>query len=402
MVDFASMLSPEARERLEGLAKDRHIRTLGEWRAEDESRGYYRLLPHLSPDLQSLCFGQPCCYDLEGLRQHVVPRMIADGSVDCRFVYDAGGRNHRDVAGVGVTKAQFLDIYHEVLVRRSSASLAERSETVQTGTCCPDLSEWDRFRRQQYRPNLAALECVVGECRSCPHGSTRQRLVFDRGDMEAEIAVVGEAPGEDEDRVGEPFVGAAGELVERILRKTAEYAVTECKFAAPPTFYITNVLKCRPPDNRLLSVGKNWGADVSECRHHLFAQLRLLPRLRVIVALGRVAAQVLMNTNESISYLRQLQHDRYAAAIAGGNDAPFLTAADRATSFGCPDVRGGLVVVPTFHPSYLLRQPHRVDLRQQCWADMQLAVWHLHAHQQQQQQRAERAKARKEVENGQS
>lgn len=126
----------------------------------------------------------------------------------------------------------------------------------------------------------------VQACRACAHGSTRKQVVFAKGDPLSSLCFVGEAPGAEEDETGLPFVGDAGKLLDKQIAAMREYAAgIGVDFPASP--YVCNVLKCRPPGNKLLSDG----SDIAACSAHLWTQLRLLPNLRVIVALGKDAAQ---------------------------------------------------------------------------------------------------------------
>ena len=133
----------------------------------------------------------------------------------------------------------------------------------------------------------------VQACRACAHGSTRKQVVFAKGDPLSSLCFVGEAPGAEEDETGLPFVGDAGKLLDKQIAAMREYAAgIGVDFPASP--YVCNVLKCRPPGNKLLSDG----SDIAACSAHLWTQLRLLPNLRVIVALGKVASLTLLGATE--------------------------------------------------------------------------------------------------------
>ena len=159
---------------------------------------------------------------------------------------------------------------------------------------------------------LARIREELGECRRCPLAESRTRIVFGSGNPLARIMFVGEGPGEDEDRVGEPFVGRAGKLLTNIIEKGMQIKRSDC--------YIANVVKSRPPGNRAPQP-----EEVAACLPFLLAQIRAI-RPSVIVALGAVAAHALLQTETQISKLR-------------GNFLQFE----------------GIPVMPTFHPSYLLR-----------------------------------------------
>lgn len=177
----------------------------------------------------------------------------------------------------------------------------------------------------------SALAAQVEACRACALGSTRQHSVFGSGALSAQWLLVGEAPGAEEDREGEPFVGRAGELLDSILRAVG--------IDRGRDVIITNVLKCRPPGNR-----NPEPQEVDRCESHLWAQIGLLePRL--VVVMGRFAAQSLLKTEASIASLRGRVHQ--------------LMVRDRA-----------LPAVVTYHPAYLLRNP--AD-KAKAWEDWCLA-----------------------------
>ncbi len=174
-----------------------------------------------------------------------------------------------------------------------------------------------------------ALRQSVAECRLCPLHSTRTQTVFGVGNHAADWLIIGEAPGKDEDLRGEPFVGRAGQLLNAMLRAVG---------LRREQVYIANILKCRPPNNR-----DPRPEEVVCCEPYLARQIALV-RPRVILALGRIAAQNLLNTDTPIGKLRGTAH-RY-----GDTDIP---------------------VVATYHPAYLLRSP--LDKRK-AWSDLQLAL----------------------------
>ena len=136
----------------------------------------------------------------------------------------------------------------------------------------------------------AALKATVSRCVSCGLCKTRQQTVFGSGDETADIMIVGEAPGAEEDARGEPFVGQAGRLLDNML---PAIGMTRAK-----QIYIANVLKCRPPGNRDPA-----SAEVAACSPHLLRQIALI-QPKVIVAMGRFAAQTLLATDASIASLR--------------------------------------------------------------------------------------------------
>lgn len=172
---------------------------------------------------------------------------------------------------------------------------------------------------------LAALRQEIGPaCTRCKlHTLGRRQVVFGVGSAQARLMFVGEAPGEDEDKQGEPFVGRAGQLLTKII---------EAIGMTREQVYIANVIKCRPPGNRNPEPD-----EVDTCEPYLFRQIAAI-QPRVIVALGKFAAQSLLRTTEPITRMR-----------------------GRVFEF-----RGALLV-PTFHPAYLLRNP---PAKREVWEDM--------------------------------
>jgi uracil-DNA glycosylase len=172
------------------------------------------------------------------------------------------------------------------------------------------------------------LRAAVAACTLCGLASTRTQTVFGVGDTAAKWLVVGEAPGAEEDRQGEPFVGRAGQLLNSMLRAIG---------LAREQIFIANILKCRPPGNR-----DPQRAEVSCCLPYLERQIELLsPQIMLVV--GRIAAQSLLQTDVPLARLRQ-----------------------RAHAFG----RSQLPMVVTYHPAYLLRTP--ADKRK-AWEDLKFA-----------------------------
>ena len=178
----------------------------------------------------------------------------------------------------------------------------------------------------------ATLQATVASCRACGLCESRKNTVFGAGDTQADWMVVGEAPGENEDRQGEPFVGAAGQLLDNMLRAVGRSR----SGAGDQGAYIANVLKCRPPANR-----NPLPAEVTQCEPYLARQVALL-QPRLILAMGRFAVQALLKTNEPIGKLRGQVHQYQ-----------------------------GVPVIVTYHPAYLLRTP--TD-KAKAWADLCLAM----------------------------
>jgi uracil-DNA glycosylase family 4 len=174
--------------------------------------------------------------------------------------------------------------------------------------------------------SLAAVQGVLGPCTRCKlHGQGRQKIVFGVGNPRADVMFVGEGPGADEDRVGEPFVGAAGQLLTKIIENGMGLQRAQV--------YIANVVKCRPPQNRDPEPD-----EVEACEPFLLAQIRLV-QPRVLVTLGRPATHTLLRTTAPISRLR-----------------------GKWTHFN------GIPLMPTFHPAYVLRNPAE---KRPVWEDIQ-------------------------------
>lgn len=177
---------------------------------------------------------------------------------------------------------------------------------------------------------LGELEASLQGCTRCELSRERNTIVFGSGNPNAELVLVGEAPGREEDRQGSPFIGDAGRLLDRIL------------FAMQLTrddIYICNVVKCRPPGSRDPET-----EEVQTCEPFLKRQLELI-KPRMIVTLGRFAAQVLLQTKEPISQLRGDWHEYQ-----------------------------GFPLMPTYHPAYLLRSPSG---KKDVWSDMKQVMQRL-------------------------
>lgn len=177
---------------------------------------------------------------------------------------------------------------------------------------------------------LAAIRADLGDCQRCRLCEQRQQIVFGAGSERARLVLVGEAPGREEDRQGEPFVGEAGKLLERILL-AMELRREEV--------YICNVIKCRPPKNR-----DPRPDEIDTCQPFLIRQLQAI-RPGVIVTLGKFAAQTLLRSEAPISRLRGKWQDFQ-----------------------------GIPLLPTFHPAYLLRNP---EAKREVWEDMKQVLQQL-------------------------
>ncbi len=163
----------------------------------------------------------------------------------------------------------------------------------------------------------------VAVCKACPLYSSRKNTVFGEGNLHTDLMFIGEAPGGDEDKQGRPFVGKAGQLLTRIINAMG---------LEREDVYIANVIKCRPPFNR-----DPEPEEISACWHFIERQIDLIKPL-VICTLGRISTKTILMTTEGISKLR-------------GRFGEYK----------------GIKVMPTFHPSYLLRNP---GAKKQVWEDM--------------------------------
>jgi len=184
------------------------------------------------------------------------------------------------------------------------------------------LSEIPRPPSPSKAARLAAL---------CPLSGTRTQVVFGSGNPEARLMFIGEAPGFEEDKQGRPFVGAAGQLLTKIIQAMK---------LTREDVYIANCLKCRPPDNR-----NPLPTEIATCSPILKKQIEII-QPQIVCALGKFAAQTLLSTDEPISRLR----------------GRFF------------DWQDGIRLIPTFHPAYLLRNPADKKL---VWEDMKKIMQEL-------------------------
>ena len=171
----------------------------------------------------------------------------------------------------------------------------------------------------------------ISLCKECELGNTRNNFVFGTGDPNADLMLVGEAPGEKEDCEGEPFVGRAGKLLDKILR-----AINKNRKKG---VYITNVLKCRPPNNR-----DPLPSEVSKCEPYLLKQITMI-QPKLIVALGRISGKTLLKKDIPLKNMREMIHNYH-----------------------------GIPLKVTYHPAALLRNP---NFKKYAWEDFQWVRDHL-------------------------
>jgi DNA polymerase len=177
------------------------------------------------------------------------------------------------------------------------------------------------------RPTLPQVREELGDCTRCKLHAGRTQIVFGVGNPKAKLVFVGEAPGADEDAQGEPFVGRAGQLLTKIIQAMG---------LQREDVYICNIIKCRPPSNRTPE-----SDEILACQPFLLKQLQAIGP-QFVCALGGPAAQTLLQTKEPISRLRGKFYDFH-----------------------------GIPLLPTFHPAYLLRNPHE---KKTVWEDMKLLL----------------------------
>lgn len=233
-------------------------------------------------------------------------------------------------------------LYHECreLISQSRETLNDLTEwgfeTVASADLeqlpvCPLGPSRDSAGSAACRPEtLEELGARLQDCRLCPLCEKRHKVVFGGGNSQADLVLVGEAPGSEEDQQGIPFVGEAGQLLERIL-----FAMKLSR----QDVYICNVIKCRPPNNR-----DPQSDEIAACEQFLKQQLAAI-RPRLIITLGRFAAQTLLQTKEPISKFRG-HWQEYA----------------------------GIPLMPTYHPAFLLRNPAG---KRDVWEDMKQVMHRL-------------------------
>ena len=213
---------------------------------------------------------------------------------------------HREQQRRAYLQAMGIDVW----VRRDA------EESGDPGACAPiaDGIDWPELRQR-----------VTG-CTRCALAQSRTNTVFGVGNEAADWMIIGEAPGAEGDRQGEPFVGRAGKLLDQML-----FAIGESR----ESVFIANILKCRPPNNR-----DPKPAEASACRDYLDRQIQLV-QPKIILAVGRIAAQNLLGTDEPVGRMRGRTYDL-----------------------------DGIPLVVTYHPAYLLRSPSQ---KQKSWSDLCLA-----------------------------
>jgi DNA polymerase len=216
--------------------------------------------------------------------------------------------------------------------RSSSTAIRPRAERRSAPSPLPSHAEARSRPGGVDTMDWRSLRAAVAGCTACKLCETRRQTVFGVGHEAAHWMIIGEAPGEQEDRQGEPFVGKAGQLLDNML-----HAVGLTRQPATPErqVFIANTLKCRPPGNR-----NPEPEELAQCEPFLRRQIALV-RPRIIVAMGRFAVQSLLRTSDAIGRLRGRAH-----------------------------VYEGVPLVVTYHPAYLLRNPQD---KARAWEDLCLA-----------------------------
>ena len=225
------------------------------------------------------------------------------------------------------------------IVSENTRAKAPAAQTTMEAAARPAATVTEeQARRARHIATLdwPALRAEVEQCRACSLCDSRKQVVFGTGHLQAHWMVVGEAPGEQEDLQGEPFVGASGQLLDNMLRALGLTRAADGEQPAAQRVYIANTLKCRPPRNR-----NPEPAEMLQCEPFLVRQIELI-RPRLILAMGRFAVQALLRSSEPVGKLRGKVH-RYQ----------------------------GVPLVVTYHPAYLLRN---LPDKARAWDDLCLAA----------------------------
>ncbi|MEZ4273450.1 MAG: uracil-DNA glycosylase [Myxococcota bacterium] len=227
-----------------------------------------------------------------------------------------------DLKGIRAQAAALLRFQGELGLQGLDISLAQEGARAAADPAPPAVTPG--------RTSLATVRATLGDCQRCKLAAGRTHIVFGVGNPEARLMFVGEGPGRDEDLQGEPFVGAAGQLLDKMIQAMG---------LKRTDVYIANMVKCRPPQNR--DPEKD---EIAACEPFLIQQIVAI-QPEVVVALGRCAAQSLLRDTTAISRLR-----------------------------GTWRSYQGIALMPTFHPAYLLRSPEQKRL---VWQDLQNVMQRL-------------------------
>ena len=222
-----------------------------------------------------------------------------------------------------IDQARMQDALQRLSERREQTGSSTTADPFQSSTAIHQTPEFE---------SLEAHRQTICNCVACPLGTTRNKFVYGVGNTNADLMFVGEGPGAEEDRRGEPFVGRAGQLLDKILAAMQ---------LSRDEVYIANVVKCRPPNNR-----DPLPEEMNTCMPYLREQIRLI-KPKILCALGRIAGQALLNTSTPLGKLRGQWHQFE-----------------------------GIPLLVTYHPAALLRFQ---QYKKPTWDDMQLIMAKLRA-----------------------
>lgn len=250
------------------------------------------------------------------VKKDELPGYIAETAIP-----ETKGNNTGKLAEVQSKVDKFIQTA-QPLNNREEKPKADTVATIQNSKIIPIenkelITSWD------------TLTDLINNCTKCRLCNSRKNYVIERGNREADWMFIGEAPGENEDIQGVPFVGAAGQLLDKML--------AACKLDKNQDVYICNTVKCRPPQNRNPELD-----EISACNNYLLSQIKLV-KPKLIVILGRIAAHTLLKTTQATSKLRGQVHY----------------------------LEDNIPVIVTYHPAYLLRNP---AAKKDAWEDLQLAM----------------------------
>jgi uracil-DNA glycosylase len=249
-------------------------------------------------------------------------RELAEIAASLRAYLEA----HVDAGGMGIPRAPRARKPTETAAPRVDPAPAPRVEPPAPVEAAPAKAP----------RALEVIRAEVESCTKCALGATRTNTVFSRGNPEAKLCFVGEAPGADEDAQGIPFVGRAGQLLDKMIQAMG--------LDPEKDVYVCNIIKCRPPENR-----RPLPEEATECIPYLHEQLAQIDP-KVIVALGNTSVAALLGTKLGITKIR-------------GSWKLY---------------RGKIPVMPTYHPSYLLRPgPAQAEAKRQTWEDLKDVMKHL-------------------------
>lgn len=279
------------------------------WIAKSELPEYLKVSPIASPDTQSTNKSQI----YSSLRIDKLSAPSKDLSISGSSIADKVQDLAANLQSMNHLKAAMLNDKDQI--DKSNTQDKTNSEASQTNKEL--IISWDK------------LTDLINNCTDCRLCNTRKNLVIERGNRNSQWMFIGEAPGENEDIQGLPFVGSAGQLLDKML--------AAMKLDHKQDVYICNTVKCRPPQNR------NPEADeIAQCNNYLLSQINLV-KPKIIVVLGRIAAHTLLKTTQATSKLRNAVHY----------------------------IEGNIPVIVTYHPAYLLRNP---SAKKDTWEDLQLAM----------------------------